>query len=77
MRKIYSTILLVGSLAIANAQVFNAGEFAAMSDVSNTGVAVGNVMNMYHVMWNEGDGLVTIGEISGGEQISGTTSIFE
>lgn len=75
MRKIYSTILLVGSLAIANAQVFNAGEFAAMSDVSNTGVAVGNVMNMYHVMWNEGDGLVTIGEISGGEQISGTTSI--
>ena len=75
MRKIYSTILLVGGFVFATSQVFNTGEYATMSDVSDTGVAVGNVMNVDHVMWNEGSGLITIGEISGEEPISGTTSI--
>lgn len=75
MRKIYSTVLLVGGFAFASSQVFNAGDYVTLSDVSDTGVAVGNVMNMEHVMWNEGDGLITIGQISGEEPIAGATSI--
>lgn len=75
MRKIYSTIVLICGLGLANSQVFNTGAFTTMTDVSNTGVAVGNVMNAYHVMWNEGGGTVNIGEISGNEPISGITSI--
>ena len=75
MTKIYSTMLLICGLGFANSQVFITGDYANMTDVSDTGVAAGNVMNVYHVMWNEGSGLVTIGELSGDEQISGTTSI--
>lgn len=70
-------MLLICGLGFANSQVFITGDYATMTDVSNTGVAAGNVMNVYHVMWNEGNGLVTIGELSGNEQISGTTSISQ
>ncbi|QOW11319.1 T9SS type A sorting domain-containing protein [Kaistella flava (ex Peng et al. 2021)] len=75
MKKIYSTMLVLCGLGFASSQVFNTGDYATMDDVSDTGVAVGNVMNVLHVMWNEGTGLVTIGEVTGDEQISGTTSI--
>lgn len=75
MKKIYSAALIICGLGIANAQVFNAGDYTTMTDVSNTGVAVGNAMNMAHVMWNEGSGSVVIGEITGQEPLSGTTNI--
>lgn len=75
MRKIYSTMILICGLGFANSQVFNTGSYATMTDVSNTGVAVGNVMYGFHVLWNEGGGTVNIGEISGNEPISGTTNI--
>lgn len=68
-------MLVLCGLGLASSQVFNTGDYATMNDVSDTGVAVGNVMNVQHVMWNEGTGLVTIGEVTGDEQISGTTSI--
>lgn len=68
-------MLLVCGLGLANSQVFNTGNYITMTDVSNTGVAVGNVMNEYHVMWNEGSGTVNIGQITGDEPISGTTNI--
>ncbi len=68
-------MILVCGLGFANSQVFNTGSFTTMTDVSNTGVAVGNVMSGYHVLWNEGAGTVNIGGVSGNEPISGTTNI--
>lgn len=68
-------MILICGLGFANSQVYNTGDYATMTDVSDTGVAVGNVMNVYHVMWDNEAGSVEIGEISGEELISGTTSI--
>lgn len=46
-----------------------------MLEVSDNGVAVGNVMNAYHVMWTESGGAVNIGEPTSGDFISGWTNV--
>ena len=68
-------MLLICGLAFANSQVFYTGDYVTMTDVSDTGVAVGNEMNVYHVKWSEDSGLAVIGEVTGDETISGTASI--
>ncbi|MGA9213501.1 T9SS type A sorting domain-containing protein [Kaistella sp.] len=74
MKKIYSIALVICGLSAANAQVFDTGNMMQMTDVSNTGVAVGNFAGgAAHVMWTEGSGTATIGESD--DQISGMTSI--
>ncbi|WP_300674276.1 T9SS type A sorting domain-containing protein [Soonwooa sp.] len=75
MKKFYYAAAFFCSLNFINAQVFETTTYAFMSDVSNNGVAVGNVMFGSHIMWTEQDGVITVGEPASGEQISGNTSI--
>lgn len=75
MKKLYYSALLLGSISLTNAQVFDTTEFGFMTDVSNNGVAVGSVMYSNQIMWTEAGGVVVIGEPSNGEQISGNTSV--
>lgn len=74
MKKVYSIALIICGLSATNAQVYDTGNMMLMSDVSNTGVAVGIFIGgASHVMWTEGSGTTTIGESD--DQISGMTNI--
>lgn len=75
MKKFYFAALFFVGLNIAQAQVYDTGEYAQMTDVSNDGVAVGNVYNAYHVKWTEAEGSVNIGELTSGDFISGWTNV--
>ena len=75
MKKFYSLALLSIGLNFSLAQVYDTGSFAQMMDVSNDGVAVGNVMNAYHIKWTESEGSINIGELTSGDFISGWTNI--
>lgn len=75
MKKCYSAALFFLGLHLANSQVYDTGSFAQMLEVSDNGVAVGNVMNAYHVMWTESGGAVNIGEPTSGDFISGWTNV--
>ena len=75
MKIFYSAALFFVGLNLSQAQVFDTGSFAQMTDVSNNGVAVGNVMNAYHVKWTEAGGDVNIGELTSGDFISGFTNV--
>ncbi len=73
MKKIYT---LVGLLAIsaANAQVSDLGSFVQVTDISNAGVAVGNVDGGAFFMWSEQDSGEIIG-IAGSNGVSGNANI--
>ncbi len=75
MRNFYTAALILVGLNFAQSQVYDTGSFAQMTDVSNNGVAVGNVANSYQVMWTEGGGSINIGEPTTGEFISGWTNV--
>lgn len=75
MKNFYAAVFLVGGLFCAQAQVFDTGVYAQMTDVSDNGVAVGNIANAYHMKWTEAEGSVTIGELTSGDFISGWTNV--
>ena len=75
MKNFYVAALFFVGINIAQAQVYDTGEYAQMTDVSNDGVAVGNVYNAYHVKWTEAEGTVNIGELTSGDFISGWTNV--
>lgn len=75
MKKIYTAALVICSLGLAKSQVYETVDMGFMTDVSNNGVAVGNVMYGSHIMWTEAGGTVVIGEPASGAQIGGTTNV--
>ena len=74
MKKFYTLAIGVCSLAFANAQVSDLGSYVQVSDVSNTGVAVGNVDGSTFFMWSEETGGIVIGE-AGANGVSGNCNI--
>lgn len=74
MKKIYTLALGVCALALSKAQVSDLGSYVQVSDISNTGVAVGNVYGSAFFMWSEATSGTIIGE--GGETgVSGNANI--
>lgn len=74
MKKIYTLALGVCALALSKAQVSDLGSYVQVSDISNTGVAVGNVYGSAFFMWSEANSGTIIGE--GGETgVSGNANI--
>lgn len=64
MKNIYLTALCLGGFIFSNAQVYDVGSGAQVIDISNTGVAVGNVDGLFNFMWSEEDSGEIIGEAS-------------
>lgn len=64
MKKIYFTALVLGTVLTTKAQVYDVGSSAQVTDISNTGAAVGNVYGVANFMWSESEGAVIIGEAS-------------
>lgn len=62
MKKIYFTALVLGTTIAAKAQVYDVGSYAQVVDISNTGIAVGNIYGSVHFMWSEDEGLQEFGE---------------
>lgn len=60
MKKIYTAALVICSLGLAKSQVYETVDMGFMTDASNNGVAVGNVMYGSHIMWTEAGGTVVI-----------------
>lgn len=74
MKKFYILSLGVFALPFVNAQVSDLGSYVQVTDVSNTGVAVGNVYGSAFFMWSEADSGIIIAE--GGENgVSGNSNI--
>lgn len=74
MNKFYTLAAVVGAVVFSNAQVSDLGGPAQVSDISNTGVAVGNVAGAAFFMWSESDSGAIIGE-SGENGVSGSANI--
>ncbi|QOW10502.1 T9SS type A sorting domain-containing protein [Kaistella flava (ex Peng et al. 2021)] len=74
MKKFYAIALGVCSIALANAQVSDLGSYVQVSDISNTGVAVGNVYGSAFFMWSEANSGTIIGE-AGANGVSGNCNI--
>lgn len=62
MKRFYTLALGIGALAFSNAQVSDIGPYVQVNDVSNTGVAVGNVAGVAFFMWSEANSGTIIGE---------------
>ena len=75
MKNLYVGALFFLGFNLSQAQVFDTGSFVFMTDVSNNGVAAGNVMNAAHLMWTEENGTGDIGELTSGDFISGYTNV--
>lgn len=75
MKNFYTAALFFVGLSLTQAQVFDTGSSAQMTDVSDNGVAVGNVANAFHIKWTEAEGTVSIGELVSGDFISGWTNV--
>lgn len=75
MKNFYTAALFFAGLTLSQAQVFDTGSFAQMTDISNNGVAVGNVGNQFHIKWTEEEGEVNIGELTSGNFIAGWTNV--
>lgn len=74
MKKFYTLAIGVCSVVFANAQVSDLGSYVQVSDVSNTGVAVGNVYGSAFFMWSEANSGTIIGE-AGANGVSGSCNI--
>lgn len=75
MKNFYVAAVFFVGMNIAQAQVYDTGSYAQMTDVSNDGVAVGNVENAYQMKWTEAEGSVNIGTLTSGDFISGWTNV--
>ncbi|MFV0140295.1 T9SS type A sorting domain-containing protein [Empedobacter falsenii] len=76
MKKIYLSAFTLLMLLNSNAQVYDVGTWAQVTDISNNGVAVGNAAGVLHFKWTKEDGPSVIGELSGSDDyISGNTTI--
>lgn len=64
MRIIYLTALALCTFLTTKAQVYDVGSSAQVTDISNTGTAVGNVFGVANFMWSVSEGAVIIGEAS-------------
>lgn len=81
MKKIYTFALAVCALTLSNAQVSDLGSFVQVTDVSNNGVAVGNVSGLVFFMWSEANSGTIVGEagdmgVSGNANISADGSVI-
>lgn len=74
MKKFYAIALGVCSIAFAEAQVSDLGSYVQVTDISNTGVAVGNVYGSAFFTWSEAESGMVIGE-SGANGVSGNCNI--
>ncbi|WP_027377711.1 T9SS type A sorting domain-containing protein [Kaistella palustris] len=74
MKKIYTLALGVCSFALTNAQVTDLGSYVQVTDISNNGIAVGNVYGSSFFMWSEADSGLIIAE-SGENGVSGNSNI--
>lgn len=74
MKKFYAIALGVCSIAFAEAQVSDLGSYVQVTDISNTGVAVGNVYGSAFFTWSEAESGMIIGE-SGANGVSGNCNI--
>lgn len=76
MKKIHFTVLTLLILSKSNAQVYDVGTWAQVTDISNDGIAVGNAAGIIHFKWvNEEEGPQVIGQIGGDDYIAGNTTI--
>lgn len=76
MKKIYFSVLTLLILLQSNAQVYDVGTWAQVTDISNDGVAVGNAAGVIHFKWTKEEGPIVIGEIGGNnDYIAGNTTI--
>lgn len=76
MKKNYFIALSLLMLLESNAQVYDVGTWAQVTDISNDGVAVGNAGGVVHFKWTKEAGTLVIGEIAGdNDYISGNTTI--
>ncbi|QOW11322.1 T9SS type A sorting domain-containing protein [Kaistella flava (ex Peng et al. 2021)] len=75
MKNLYVAALFLAGFNLAQSQVYDTGSFVFMTDVSNNGVAAGNVMNAAHLYWTEDAGTLEIGELTSGDYISGYTNV--
>lgn len=76
MKKIYLSAFTLLMLLNSNAQVYDVGTWAQVTDISNNGEAVGNAAGVVHFKWTKEEGPKIIGEIGGTEDyISGNTTI--
>lgn len=74
MKKIYTFAIAVCTLSFSNAQVSDLGSFVQVTDVSNNGVAVGNISGLAFFMWSEANSGAIIGE-AGELGVSGNANI--
>lgn len=74
MKKIYTVAIAVCSLSLSNAQVSDLGSYVQVTDVSNNGIAVGNVSGMAFFKWSEADS-GTILAMAGDNGVSGNANI--
>lgn len=76
MKKNYFIALLLVMASQSNAQVYDVGTWAQVTDLSNNGVAVGNAGGVVHFKWTIEDGPSVIGEIGGEDDyIAGNTTV--
>ncbi|MBY0067067.1 hypothetical protein [Empedobacter falsenii] len=76
MKKIHFSVLTLLMLSQSNAQVYDVGTWAQVTDISNDGVAVGNAAGVLHFKWTKEEGPIVIGEIGGNnDYIAGNTTI--
>lgn len=74
MKKFYTLAIGVCALSSANAQVSDLGSYVQVTDVSNNGIAVGNVFGSAIFMWSEANSGTLLGE-SGDSGVSGNANI--
>ena len=74
MKKFYTLALGVCTLTLLKAQVTDLGSYVQVTDVSNYGVAVGNVYGSAFFMWSEANSGMIIAE-SGENGVSGNANI--
>lgn len=76
MKKLYTLALGICTLALSNAQVSDLGSYVQVTDVSNAGIAVGNVSGVAYFMWSEPHSGKIIGE-AGENGVAGNANISE
>ena len=74
MKKIYALAIGVCTLSLSNAQVSDLGSYVQVTDVSNNGIAVGNVSGMAFFKWSEANS-GTIIALAGENGVSGNANI--
>lgn len=81
LKSIQALMIALCSYSLSYGQVYDLGPDAQVMDISNTGVAVGNVSGMAHFMWTVEDSGTIIAEgaengIAGNERISADGTVI-